>query len=62
MSPNKIGGNRSKKPYFRLYVLGLAIGTLIRIVASVVPVRLFRRLEELLLPDDVTAGDSQTSK
>ena len=62
MATSKIGGSGSEKPYFHLYVLGLVLGTLIRIIAFIAPIGVVRRLEELLLPDDITANDIQQSK
>ncbi|MFQ3474878.1 hypothetical protein HKK80_01280 [Halonotius sp. F2-221B] len=56
MTTSKIGGSGSESPYFRLYVVGLILGTLIRIVAFFAPIGIVRRLEETLLPDG-TATD-----
>lgn len=57
MATRKIGGSGSETPYFHLYVLGLVLGTLIRIVVFITPIGVVRRLEEALLPDDMTDND-----
>lgn len=54
MTTSKIGGSGSESPYFRLYVIGLILGTLIRIAAFLAPIGVVRRLEETLLPDSET--------
>jgi len=61
MTTSKIGGNESNNSYFRLYVFGLVLGTLIRIAAFLAPVGAVRRLEDSLLPDDTETIDSQQS-
>jgi len=62
MTTNKIGGSGSENPYFRLYVIGLILGTLIRIVAFFAPIGVVRRLEEMLLPDGTATDDVHQSQ
>lgn len=61
MTTSKIGGSKTKNKYFRLYLFGLVLGSLIRIVAFLAPVGAVRRLENSLLPDDTETTDSQRS-
>ena len=62
MTTSKIGGSGSEAPYFRLYVVGLILGTLIRIVAFLAPIGVVRRLEETLLPDGKATDDVHQSQ
>lgn len=59
MRSSKIGGSGSENPYLYIYIIGLFLGTLIRIIAFIIPIGVVHRLEELLLPDDITTNDSQ---
>jgi hypothetical protein len=62
MTTSKIGGSGSEAPYFPLYVVGLILGTLIRIVAFLVPIGVVRQLEDTLLPDGTATDDVHRSQ
>jgi hypothetical protein len=62
MMTSKIGGDKSEAPYFRLYVVGLILGTLIRIVAYLAPIGVVHRLEKTLLPDGTATDDVHQSQ
>lgn len=62
MSMNKIGGSESEPSYSSLYIIGLIIGTAIRVVLFIIPIGIARRLEEILLPDDPATDDDNQSQ
>jgi hypothetical protein len=51
MTSNLVGGGESNIRYFALYVFGVILGSLIRIIAFVFPSRIVRKLEDLLVGD-----------
>ena len=51
MTSNLVGGGESNIRYFGLYVLGVILGSLIRIVAFVFPGHIVRKLEDKLVGD-----------
>jgi hypothetical protein len=51
MPSNIVGGDESNIRYFGLYVVGVFLGSLIRIVAYAFPSRIVHKLEELLVGD-----------
>jgi hypothetical protein len=51
MTSSLVGGNESNIRYFGLYVVGVILGSLIRITAFVFPGRIVDKLEDLLVGD-----------
>lgn len=62
MSMNKIGGSESDPWCSSLYIIGLIIGTAIRVVLFIIPIGIARRLEKILLPDDPATDDDNQSQ
>lgn len=50
MSRNKLGGDEARPAYFLLFLLGVLVGSLVRVGAFVIPARGVRWLEATLLP------------
>jgi hypothetical protein len=57
MAISNIGGNESESSFFYYYLIGLLLGTIIRIAVFLAPIRVVRRLEETLLPDGTATDD-----
>jgi hypothetical protein len=51
MTASRVGGNESDIWYFALFVFGVALGSLIRVVAYVFPNRTVHKLEDILIGD-----------
>lgn len=51
MTPSLVGGDESTLRYFSLYMIGVILGSLIRLVAYVFPSHIVRTLEKTLLGD-----------
>jgi len=51
MTAHRIGGDESNSRYLGLFLFGVLLGSVIRIVAFVFPNRIVRRLENTLLGD-----------
>jgi hypothetical protein len=49
MTTDRIGGDESSVGYFLIFLLGVALGNTIRVVAFLVPDRIVRKLEAVLL-------------
>jgi hypothetical protein len=59
MTSSKIGGSGSENLYLYIYVIGVFLGTLIRMIVFIIPIGIVHRLEGILLPDNVTIDNSQ---
>lgn len=51
MTASRIGGGESHTRYFVLFVFGVGLGSLIRVVAYVFPNRVVHKLEDVLIGD-----------
>lgn len=51
MAGNRVGGAESNARYFGVFLLGVLLGSSIRVVAFLFPNRVVRRLEDTLLGD-----------
>jgi len=51
MVANRVGGNESDVRYLAVFLVGVVLGSAIRIVAFLFPDRIVRKLEVVLLGD-----------
>lgn len=53
MVASRVGGNTSNVQYFAVFLIGVFLGSTIRIAAFLFPDRIVRKLEEVLLDEPV---------